>query len=123
MIKLRHEYGLILCSLDLILNKDELHLKNMLVDTGSATTLINSNHITLDGNETIRKAYGVGGYETILKKHINIFEIDGLTLENLKISLGEMDYGIELDCILGLDVLNVLGAEINIKELTLDFLE
>ena len=121
MIKLRHEHGLILCSLDITINNDELHLENVLVDTGSATTLINSDYINLDGTEIIRNAHGVGGYETILKKRINVFKINGLELKNFEISLGEMDYGIELDCLLGLDVLETLGADINIKNHTLSF--
>ena len=32
-----------------------------------------------------------------------------------------MDYGIELDCILGLDILDELGAFINLKSLNLVF--
>ncbi|MGM9934775.1 MAG: retropepsin-like aspartic protease [Clostridium sp.] len=121
MIQLRREHGLILCSLNIVIDSRNMFFKNVLVDTGSATTLINSNHIELDGSETIRKAYGVGGYETILKKKINSFEIDGLVINDFKISLGEMDYGIELDCILGLDILHELGALIDLKSLKLDF--
>ena len=48
----------------------EICFFNVLVDAGSATTVINNNHIELDGSETIRKAYGVGGYETILKRKL-----------------------------------------------------
>lgn len=121
MIQLRIEHGLILCSLDIMIDKKGLFLENVLVDTGSATTLINSNHIELDGSETISKAYGVGGYETILKKKITCFEINGLTINDFRISLGEMDYGIELDCILGLDILHKLGACINLKSLKIHF--
>ena len=121
MIQLRLEHGLILCSLDIMIDKKNLFLENVLVDTGSATTLINSNHSEFDGSETISKAYGVGGYETILKKKINCLEIDGVAINDFKISLGEMDYGIELDCILGLDIMNVLGAVIDLKSLKIYF--
>ena len=84
MIQLRREFGLILCSLNIGINGSKMFLKNVLIDTGSATTLLNSNYIELDGSETIRKAYGVGGHETILKKEISYFEIDGLIIKEFR---------------------------------------
>lgn len=122
MINLRYEYGLIFCSLDLTINNDKLHLDNVLVDTGSATTLINSDYIAVDGTEIIDNAYGVGGYETILDKHIDLFKINESIINDFNISLGEMDYGIELDCILGLDALKALNADISIKNMSMEFL-
>jgi len=43
-------------------------LKNVLLDTGSATTLINSDYINFDGNEELINVHGVGGYESVLMK-------------------------------------------------------
>ena len=42
MIKLRYQNYLLFCSLDLTINSQNLKLKNVLIDTGSATTLIYS---------------------------------------------------------------------------------
>lgn len=121
MIKLRQEDKLLLCELEITINEQVLNLKNVLVDTGSATTLINSDYIETDGTEIIDTIYGVGGYETILNKHVDIFQVNGYIIENFKIDLGNMDFGITLDGILGLDVLTILGVNINIKDSILSF--
>lgn len=121
MIELRQENKLLLCALEIKINEQVLNLKNVLVDTGSATTLINSDYIKTDGTEIIDTIYGVGGYETILNKHIDIFKVNGFIIENFKIDLGDMDFGIQLDAILGLDTLTILRANINIKDSILSF--
>ena len=121
MIELRQENKLLLCALEIKINEQVLNLKNVLVDTGSATTLINSDYIKTDGTEIIDTIYGVGGYETILNKHIDIFKVNGFIIENIKIDLGDMDFGIQLDAILGLDTLTILRANINIKDSILSF--
>ena len=54
MIKLRYQNSLLFCSLDLKINNQILHLENVLIDTGSATTLINADYILLEGNEKIK---------------------------------------------------------------------
>ena len=53
MINLRYQNKLLFCSLDLTIDNKLLHLKNVLIDTGSATTLINSDYIHFDGNEEL----------------------------------------------------------------------
>lgn len=121
MIKLRYEYGLIFCSLDISINNQEMHLNNVLIDTGSATTLINSDHMIIDGTEILENAYGIGGYEAILQKHLDIFRVNNFDIANFDISLGNMDYGIDIDLLIGLDVLKALNADINIKDMTLTF--
>jgi hypothetical protein len=121
MIELRQENKLLLCALEIKINEQVLNLKNVLVDTGSATTLINSDYIKTDGTEIIDTIYGVGGYETILNKHVDTFKVNGFIIENFKIDLGDMDFGIQLDAILGLDSLIILRANINIKDSILSF--
>lgn len=121
MIELRQENKLLLCELEIKINEQVLNLKNVLVDTGSATTLINSDYIKTDGTEIIDTIYGVGGYETILNKHVDTFKVNGFIIENFKIDLGDMDFGIQLDAILGLDSLTILRANINIKDSILSF--
>lgn len=119
MIKLRYQDKLLFCSICIKINNQVLNLDNVLIDTGSATTLINADYITLDGTEKIRNAQGVGGYERILKKNINTIEIDNTKLNNISLSIGDMDYGIDIDLLVGLDILKALDAEINLKDMQL----
>lgn len=49
MVELRKEHGLIFCSLDFNIDDIKLHLNNVLVDTGCAKTIINSDYISVNG--------------------------------------------------------------------------
>lgn len=121
MIKLRYQDRLLFCSICIKIDGQVLNLDNVLIDTGSATTLINADYITLDGTEQIRNAQGVGGYERILKKNISTIEINDVMINNIALSIGDMDYGIDIDLLIGLDVLKALNADINIKDMILTF--
>ncbi|WP_039657423.1 aspartyl protease family protein [Clostridium tyrobutyricum] len=120
MIKLRYQNYLLFCSLDLRINRRNLHLENVLIDTGSATTLINADYILLDGNEKIKNAQGIGGYERILVKNFEMLKLNDIVIKDVSLSIGDMDYGIDIDLLIGLDILKILNANINIKNMTLE---
>lgn len=120
MIKLRYQNYLLFCSLNLKINNQNLHLENVLIDTGSATTLINADYILLDGNEKIKNAQGIGGYEKILIKNFETLNLNDIELKNICLSIGDMDYGIDIDLLIGLDILKILNANINIRTMTLE---
>lgn len=61
MINLRYQNKLLFCTLDLTIDNKVMHLENVLIDTGSATTLINSDYIHFDGSEELINVHGVGG--------------------------------------------------------------
>lgn len=121
MIKLRYYKNLLFCSLDLIIGNQPLHLKNVLIDTGSATTVINADYVLLDGTEIVNQVRGVGGFEQILTKNYSTLNINGYLLNNTCMSIGDMDYGIDMDLLLGLDMLKALNADISIKNMSLEF--
>lgn len=120
MINLRYQHHLLFCSLDLTLNNQDLHLKNVLIDTGSATTLINADYILLDGNEKIKNARGIGGCERILVKNFDTLTLNNFVLNNIALSIGDMDYGIDIDLLIGLDFLKILNADISMKNMTVE---
>lgn len=122
MINLRYEHKLLFCSLDLTIDNKLLHFKNVLIDTGSATTLINSDYIHFDGNEELINVHGVGGYESVLMKPFkNICINSDYTVNDVLLCVGEMDYGIDIDLLIGLDLLKALNADISIKNMCLEF--
>ena len=121
MINLRRKYGLIFCSLNLEINHQNFSLDNVMIDTGCASTILNSDFVPLDGSEEITFAFGVGGRETILDKNISNFKVNEFIVNKSKVNLGEVDYGIDIDCILGLDVLDHLNAIISLDSMTLEF--
>lgn len=121
MIKLRYQHTLLFCSLDLKIDNKDLHLENILIDTGSATTLINSDYINFDGSEEFIDIHGVGGYEAVLRKNFKTFLINDFSINDINLCVGNLDYGIDIDLLIGLDILKALNADINIKNMCLEF--
>lgn len=120
MINLKLKHSLLFCELDITIDNKKVHLNNVLIDTGSATTLINSDYILLDGSEKFINIYGVGGYEAVLNKHFDTISLNNIPLNNMVLSVGELDYGINIDMLIGLDLLKLLNTNISIKDMTLE---
>lgn len=117
MIDLKLKHSLLFCNLDIDIDDNTLHFDNVLIDTGSATTLINSDYILLDGSEKFINVYGVGGYEAVLNKYFDCISINNNSIHNIVLSVGELDYGMDIDMLVGLDLLKKLNANINIKDI------
>lgn len=101
-----------------------IRLTKVLVDTGSAGTLVSFDRTAEIGfrghpDDTFRQIFGVGGSESVLCSRIDQLIVGDMKVEGFEIELGGMDYGIELDAILGLDFLCAVGAVIDLKTLEL----
>ena len=81
-----------------------------MVDTGSAATLFASDYVRKFGidsepEDKIRKIVGVGGNEYVIEKRIDVLIIDGVSIEDSIIQIGDMDYGFGINGIIGGDLL------------------
>ena len=88
----------------------EFRIYNVLVDTGSAATIFASDYVREFGidsepEDKIRKIVGVGGNEYVLEKRIDTLIIDGVSIEDSIIQIGDMDYGFGINGIIGGDLL------------------
>lgn len=88
----------------------EFKVDNVLVDTGSAATLFASDYVRKFGidsepEDRIRKIVGVGGNEYVIEKRIDVLIIDGVSIEDSIIQIGDMDYGFGINGIIGGDLL------------------
>jgi predicted aspartyl protease len=122
--KLIIEDGLLLTELELIFKGQLLHLQRVLVDTGSGSTVISTDlaesiRIIAEENDMIYRISGVGGSEFVYSKTVDSVRIGDMQTENFALEIGAMNYGFDLDGIIGLDLLQQLKAIINLDELTL----
>lgn len=99
-----------------------LALPNVLVDTGSAGTVFAADAVLVVGlqyeaHAAVYRIRGVGGAEFVFAKQIERLSLGALQVNDVVIEVGAMDYGLDLDGILGMDVLLHVGAVIDLAAL------
>ena len=115
MVKLQLKYGLPFCSIKLIYKGKEIILDDVLLDTGSGGTVFKMDKVEED--DIIETISGVGGSEFVYKKCVDSISMGDLNLENFKVEIGVMEYGFEINGILGIDFLKSVGAVIDLDKM------
>ncbi len=64
---------------------------------------------------------GIGGTEFVYSRQVDYLQVDNRKLFDFDIEVGGMDYGFEINGILGMDFLTQTGAIINLRELQIEF--
>lgn len=123
-MKLEYKNGLLFIDMNIGYKGNNVLLKNVVVDTGAAHTIINPDSvyelgIKAEANDEFITMYGIGGEHYSYRKNINLVSIGRGRLENVDIDFGLIDEEGYINGLLGLDVLLKLGITINLKELKL----
>jgi predicted aspartyl protease len=118
------EDGLLLSDMEIVYQGRSLWLKRVLVDTGSGGTILSSDMVEEIGligepGDTIYRISGVGGSEFVFLKVVDSLRIGSLEVNDFTIEIGAMDYGFELDGIVGLDFLKKVGGIIDLESMLL----
>lgn len=117
-------YGIPFVSMTVVFRGRELKLEKVLLDTGSASTLLNADIVqeigmVPEGNDVVDLIRGVGGVEYVYTKYLDSIIVDKALLNDFQVEIGNMDYGMEIDGILGFNFLKQAGAVINTGEMQL----
>jgi hypothetical protein len=125
-VRLVVESGLLLTTLEIQHQSKTLLLNRVLVDTGSAGTLLSTERLleidlSYSLEDTLLQIRGVGGIETVFSKSIEQIRLGQKIQRNFVAQVGEMNYGFALDGILGLDFMMQTGAIINLQRLEMNF--
>jgi predicted aspartyl protease len=104
----------------------ELEVPDILIDTGSATTILSTDIVTSIGivpspEDILHTIRGVGGREVVFRRTLDYFQVGDCRLSSISIDIGGMDYGFEMNGILGMDVLTSAGAIINLQDISIKF--
>jgi hypothetical protein len=75
--------------------------------------------MTVEVDDILGTISGVGGSEFVFFKTLDAIEISGFRLENFQVDIGTMNYGIEIDGIIGMDFLIKAKGIIDLNELIL----
>lgn len=119
-IHLREELPFI--SVTLIYHGKKLNLKEVLIDTGSAGSVFSAEKVATIGlvaepHDPIRQIRGVGGSEFVFVRQIDSLMLGDLEVKDFEIEIGIMDYGFEIEGIIGMDFLTHGGLIIDLAQL------
>lgn len=121
-MKIRLREGLPYLTASLHYRGRKLRLQNVLLDTGSAGTVFSADKVLAIGiqseaDDLIHRIRGIGGSEFVFTKRIERLSLGDLRIEGFEIEVGAMDYGINIDGIIGIDFLLRVGAMIDLAQL------
>lgn len=99
-----------------------LFLDHVLIDTGSASTIIKLDAVEKIGikaeeDDFVGTISGVGGSEYIFLKKLDSIEFNGVHIKDYTVDVGVMDYGYDINGIVGMDLLLRMEGIINLKDL------
>lgn len=99
-----------------------LLMNNVLIDTGSASTIfkldiVEKIGLIAEADDIVGMISGVGGSEYVFLKQIDSIEINGVLIKDFTVDIGVMDYGIEIDGIIGIDFLLRVKGVIDLDKL------
>ncbi|MDQ3248696.1 MAG: retropepsin-like domain-containing protein [Chloroflexota bacterium] len=119
-MKIRLSEGLPYVAVTLVYRNQILTLDNILLDTGSAGTIFSVDTCMTIGlhyaaDDPVHRIGGVGGAEFVFTKQVEQISIGELAVNNFIIEIGAMDYGIEIDGIVGMDFLTQVKATIDLS--------
>ena len=107
-------------------NGAPLTITNVLVDTGSASTLFDADRVAQVGlvpapTDTLHTLRGIGGTEVVFVHQVDRLAVEEFGLDNFELEIGTVDYGFPINGILGMDFLTRTGAILDLEALTLEF--
>jgi hypothetical protein len=112
--------GLICTDIKITFNSKEKVLKNAVIDTGAAETIINSISVKDIGLkpeyvDDVCYTYGIGGEIPYFKKQVDSILIDSFEFKNITLDFGEIDYTGEVSAVIGLNLLEKMRAVIDVE--------
>lgn len=122
MVELEYKYGLPFCQVTLMHKGNYIALDNVLLDTGSGGTVFKMDRVdeigvTIEKDDTIETISGVGGVEFVYKKNIDVINLGGIEIRDFTVEVGVMDYGFEINGILGMNFMKGVGIIIDLDKM------
>ncbi|GIN59343.1 hypothetical protein J8TS2_36620 [Lederbergia ruris] len=121
-MKIDIQYGLPFVRLKVEFRGKKRELDKVLLDTGSAGTIFNADVVGEIGvepekNDIVDTIRGVGGVEYVYVKIFDNIHFGDICQENFEVEIGNMDYGMDIDGILGFDFIKASSLIIDMKKL------
>lgn len=113
-------------SIVVIYKDTSIEIPSVLVDTGSATTILSADlvqiiQITPSPEDSLYTIRCVGGSEVVFSRKVDYLKLGEYFINDFEIEIGGMDYGFEINGILGMDFLVQAGTIINLRDMKIEF--
>lgn len=126
-LKIWLKYGLPFTTVELAYQGLEVEIPDVLIDTGSATTMISADFAAQVGiypedSDMLYTLCGIGGVEVVYSRQTDRLAVETKGIDRFTVEVGGMDYGFDIKGILGMDFLVSTGACIDLRALEMNFL-
>ena len=97
----------------------EVEVPDLVVDTGSATTMLSTDivgqiGVVPESQDTLHVVRGIGGTEVVFSRRVDRLQVGARAVEQFEIEVGGIDTAFDINGILGMDFLLQTGAIINL---------
>lgn len=118
--------GLLLVPVTVTYQGREVQVPDMVVDTGSATTMLSADIVAQIGivperQDVLHVIHGVGRTEVVFSRCVDRLQVGSQAIGPFEIEVGGIDEAFDINGILGTDFLLCTGAIIDMGTLQLDF--
>lgn len=123
-MKIKYKHGLLLVDVMLNYSGKSKQIKNMVLDTGAARTLISQDAVDDIGlqvgfDDRIVTYFGIGRKEYAFRKNIDNIQIGDYVIKNIEVDFNDFGYE-DINGLLGLDLLIQAGFTIDLLHLQLN---
>lgn len=73
--------------------------------------------VQYEPDDMVHRIRGVGGAEFVFTKQMDNIQVGDLNVDHFEVEIGAMDYGYEINGIVGVDFLRQVGAVIDLANL------
>lgn len=117
-IELRLLNDLPIVAIDVVFEGRKLRLNNVLLDTGSAGTILDADVVAdigvrPEGTDQTAILHGIGGTEIVFTKWFDSVALGSSSVNPCRVQIGAMDHGLDIQGIIGFDFIRAANLIID----------
>ncbi|HJS17729.1 MAG TPA: retropepsin-like aspartic protease [Anaerolineales bacterium] len=125
-MRLRLRDNLPFIEITVVHQRKKIRIPTILVDTGSGGTILSADELSKidivpQPEDTLHTIFGVGASEVVFTRTVDELKVGTFSVKQFEVEVGGMDYGFDIQGILGMDFLTSAGARIDLDKLEIEF--